>query len=219
MATLTRTPTAFTAVTGSWTASSGAQLAAIQTAETVYINGAGNNDEFYAGFTAYALALQYTVSNVRISVYYRGATTLQCSLAAGIYVGSTTYYASTQTLSSDAYTTQNFDWATNPAGGNWTAAQINGLTRMYVKAVDANPDVYVSYVEITVTYDNTVTTSTSSTSSSTSNSTSSTSQSTSKSISTSSTSQSTSQSISTSSTSQSSNSSIRIPGFGGGAGR
>ena len=68
MATLTKTPTSFTIVSGTWNASSGTQLAAIQTDDTIYVNGDGNNDELYAGFDAFTLGSEYIITNVRISV-------------------------------------------------------------------------------------------------------------------------------------------------------
>lgn len=152
MSSLTRTPTAFTAVAGTWTPSSGTQLAAIQTADDIYVNGAANSDIFEAGFTAFALGAADTISNVRVSTYVRGATTSSCSYQAGIKIGGTIYYGATQAMTSVSFATFDQDWATNPAGGSWTPAAVNSIAAMACKTIDANPDVYVSYVEITVTY-------------------------------------------------------------------
>jgi hypothetical protein len=151
--TVTRTATSFTAVTGSWTASSGTQLAAVQTEDGVYVVGATANDEMYVGFTAFSVPAGATITNVTLRGTVRGQTGSSCSFQMGVYDGTIRYHTTTQTHGSTTFTTYPFEFTLNPANSSaWTYTAVNALSRVYVKAIDATPDVWVDYITISVTY-------------------------------------------------------------------
>lgn len=152
MTDVTRTPTSFTVVSGTWTASSGTQLAAVQTSgDGIYVNGAANNDTMSVGFTAFALPSNATITNIRVTVEARGATSSGCSYQASPNNG--TSWSATQAIASATFATFNHNWATNPVTSNpWTYSEVNALTYVRIQTIDATPDVYIGYVAITATY-------------------------------------------------------------------
>lgn len=154
MATQTRTPTGFTSAAGTNPANSGTQLAAVQTAgDSLYVQVQNNGNAFYCTFTAFDIPADATVNFVRITPTVRGADANTCTCLTAQYVGTTTYASSAQNVATTTFTALNFDWATNPATSSaWTVSDVEALTRMYVQAPDASPDLWVDHVQITVDY-------------------------------------------------------------------
>jgi hypothetical protein len=102
------------------------------------------------GFTAFSVPLDATITNV--TVYYRmWASSTAASARACLKVGST-YYQGTQVATTTTYTTRSYAWPTNPAGGSWTPAIVNGLLAFGVTSTDYNPDVRFSMVYAQVNY-------------------------------------------------------------------
>lgn len=154
MATQTRTPTGFTSVAGSNPASTGTQLAAVQTAgDGIYVSVVNNGNAFYCTHAAFAVPSDATVNFVRIAPTVRGADGNTCTCVTALYVGGATYASTAQSVATTTFTALNYDWTSNPATSSaWTPAEVNALTRMYVQAPDAAPDLWVDHVQVTVDY-------------------------------------------------------------------
>lgn len=153
MATQTRTPTGFTSVAGANPASTGTQLAAVQTAgDGIYVQVQNNGNAFYCTHASFAVPSDATVNFVRITPTVRGADGNTCTCVTAEYIG-TTYASSAQSVATTTWTELDFNWPVNPAtSAAWTPAAVNALTRMYVQAPDAAPDLWVDHVQVTVDY-------------------------------------------------------------------
>ena len=154
MTTQTRTPTGFTSTAGTNPASTGTQLAAVQTAgDGIYVSVVYNSNTFYCTHAAFTVPSDATINWVRITPIVRGAAAGTCTCVTALYVGGATYAGTAQSVATTTWTTLDFDWPVNPAtGAAWTPAAVNALTRMYVQAPDASPDLWVDHVQVTVDY-------------------------------------------------------------------
>ncbi len=154
MTTQTRTPTGFTSVAGTNPASTGTQLAAVQTAgDGIYVSVVNNGNAFYCTHAAFTVPSDATVNFVRITPTVRGADGNTCTCVTALYIGGTTYASSAQSVATTTFTALNYDWTSNPATiSAWTPAEVNALTRMYIQAPDAAPDLWVDHLQVTVDY-------------------------------------------------------------------
>lgn len=91
--------------------------------------------------------------DVTIYVVTQDAGTGSASLSAGVVISSTEYVGVNEIVPPNAWTSYNYFWEANPAGGEWTYTAINAMN-IYVVCADAAPDVDVTsiYIVVDVTY-------------------------------------------------------------------
>ena len=133
MTTQTRTPTGFTATAGTNPASTGTQLAAVQTAgDGIYVSVVNNGNTFYCTHAAFTVPSDATINWVRITPIVRGAAAGTCTCVTALYVGSATYAGTAQSVATTTWTTLDFNWPVNPAtGAAWTPAAEQGLSQIH----------------------------------------------------------------------------------------
>lgn len=90
--------------------------------------------------------------DVTIYVIEQDTSTGTAYFDAGIVLSSTSYVGINDQAAQNAWTSHEYTWEANPAGGEWTYSVINGMN-VFVEVYDAAPDVDVTSVYIVVSID------------------------------------------------------------------
>lgn len=150
MTTQTRDPVSFDTSSGTWNATTVGTINDYPDTSTYLTHGttAGN-----ATWNIDAPTIPAGSTSISVSVlYYRQKTSSSTAAMAGrIKVGANYYNGSTSNpTTSMALDTET--WATNPAGGAWTADAVNSISAIGVYASDASPTIRVASVRLSITY-------------------------------------------------------------------
>lgn len=87
--------------------------------------------------------------DVTIYVVAQDVSTGTAYFDAGVVISSTEYVGINDQSAPNTWTSYNYFWETNPAGGEWTYTAINAMN-VYVDVYDAAPDVDITSVYIVV---------------------------------------------------------------------
>lgn len=150
MTTQTRDPVSFDTSSGTWNATTVGTINDYPDTSTYLTHGttAGN-----ATWNIDAPTIPAGSTSISVSVlYYRQKTSSGTAAMAGrIKIGANYYNGSTSNpTTSMALDTET--WATNPAGGAWTADAVNSISAIGVYASDASPTIRVASVRLSITY-------------------------------------------------------------------
>ncbi len=91
--------------------------------------------------------------DVTIYIVEQDAGTGNAFFDAGVVISSTEYVGINDQQAQNSWTSHDYTWEENPAGGEWTYTAINGMN-LFVEVYDVAPDVDVTtfYVIVTITY-------------------------------------------------------------------
>jgi hypothetical protein len=158
--TQTRVPTGDGDNTGSWTVNPATPVTFYDKVDetspndTDYIVGVTDSSSYYRLFTFDSFSLpDLPIANVTVYFRAKDASSGTNDIRACIKYNGTPYPGSSNNPG-NSFATYNNAWTSNPAtSAPWTAAEINShLQQFGVYSTDLNPDVDVSMVYITVTY-------------------------------------------------------------------
>jgi hypothetical protein len=123
-----------------------------------------NPGDTYTGYGIYGLSnpsASGTITNVNVTfnaiVTNSGsATGLSNHAWCGLYIGSTAYYGSSNTITT-SQSSPTYDWDANPAGGSWSWSAIDDISLVikadaYYASGSGTVETRIAYARITITY-------------------------------------------------------------------
>lgn len=120
---------------------------------TTYCRAESNGDKDIYGLEDMSEPSGSYDLDVTIYVVSQDTGTGNAFFDAGVVISSTEYVGVNDQQAPNSWTTYDYTWEENPAGGEWTYTAINGMN-VYVDVYDAAPDVDVTsvYIIVTITY-------------------------------------------------------------------
>jgi hypothetical protein len=94
-----------------------------------------------------------TAINLSVTVTARARSLINdpCTMYLVVRTGGVNYYSTSQTIPSDSYLDLSYNWPTNPAGGDWTEAQVNAL-EIGIETIATNFGIVCTQVNAPVVY-------------------------------------------------------------------